>query len=57
MTTAVMKHAQHTEESKKYLEKKKAEGKHYLQAIRSLGRHLVRVIWSMIQENRPYRIA
>ena len=56
MTTAVMKHAQHTEESKKYLDKKKAEGKHCLQAIRSLGRHLVRVVWKMIQENRPCRI-
>lgn len=57
MTTAVMKHAQHTEESAKYIEKKKSEGKNYQQAIRALGRHMTRVIWKMIQEDRPYRIA
>lgn len=57
MTTATMKHAQHTEESKKYVQKKISEGKRYQQAIRSLGRHLVRVIWKMILEDRSYRIA
>lgn len=56
MITATMKHTQHVEESKKYLEKKIAEGKRYQQAIRSIGRHLVRVIWNMIQQNRPYVI-
>lgn len=56
MITATMKHAQHVEESKKYLEKKKAEGKKYQQAIRSIGRHLVRVIWNMIHQNRGYII-
>lgn len=56
MTTAVMKHAQHTDESANYIEKKISEGKNYQQAIRSLGRHLVRVIWQMIRENRSYRI-
>ena len=52
MTTAIMKHTQHVEQSKKYLEKKISEGKKYQQAIRSIGRHLVRVIWSMIQNDR-----
>ena len=56
MLTAVMKHAQHVEESKKYVEKKIGEGKRYQQAIRSIGRHLVRVIWSMIKQNRSYEI-
>jgi len=56
MITATMKHTQHTKESKKYLEKKKAEGKKYQQAIRSIARHLVRVIWHMIQENRSYEV-
>jgi len=54
--TATMKHAQHVEESKKYIEKKISEGKRYQQAIRSLARHLVRVIWNMIQQNRAYEI-
>jgi len=56
MITATMKHAQHTDQSKKYLEKKISEGKKYQQAIRSLGRNLVRVIWGMIQGDRIYEI-
>jgi transposase len=54
--TATMKHAQHIEESKKYIEKKISEGKKYQQAIRSLARHLVRVIWNMLQQDRAYEI-
>ena len=54
--TATMRHAQHNEQSKKYLEKKISEGKKYQQAIRSLGRNLVRVIWKLIQEDRIYEI-
>jgi transposase len=54
MITATMKHIQHVEESKKYLEKKISEGKRYQQGIRSIGRHLVRVIWNMIQQDRAY---
>jgi transposase len=54
--TATMKHAQHIEESKKYIEKKISEGKRYQQAIRSLARHLVRVIWNMLQQDRAYEI-
>ncbi len=56
MITATMKHAQHAEQSKRYLEKKISEGKKYQQAIRSLGRNLVRVIWKLIQEDRVYEI-
>ena len=54
--TATMKHTQHVEESKQYLEKKRGEGKKYQQAIRSIARHLVRVIWHMIQQDRDYEI-
>lgn len=54
--TATMKHTQHVEESKRYLEKKISEGKKYQQAIRSMARHLVRVIWNMIQQDRDYEI-
>ena len=56
MVTAVMKHSQHVEESKAYIEKKISQGKNYQQAIRSLGRHMVRVIWNMIQQDRAYEI-
>jgi transposase len=43
-------------ESKKYYEKKKAEGKKHNQALRSLGRHLVRVIWSLIKNSKLYEV-
>jgi len=56
MITATMKHTQHVEESKKYVDKKTSEGKRYQQAIRSMARHLVRVIWNMIQQDRAYEI-
>lgn len=56
LITATMKHTQHNDQSKKYLNKKISEGKKYQQAIRSLGRNLVRVIWKMIQEDRNYEI-
>jgi len=56
MITATMKHTQHVEESKQYIEKKISQGKKYQQAIRSIGRHLTRVIWSMIQHERTYEI-
>lgn len=56
MITATMKHSQHTQQSKQYLEKKISEGKKYQQAIRSLGRNLVRVIWGLIQGDRIYEI-
>jgi len=56
MITATMKHTQHVEESKIYIEKKISEGKKYQQAIRSMGRHLTRVIWNMIKQDRDYEI-
>jgi len=54
MMTAVVTHYWHTPESKKYYEKKRAEGKRHNQAVRSLGRHLTRVIWSLVKNNRLY---
>lgn len=56
MINAVSKHVRWVEESKKYYEKKRAEGKVHQQAIRSLGRHLIRVIWSMIMRGKDYEV-
>jgi transposase len=54
ITTATALHGMFVEESYDYLQKKKAQGKKPQQAIRALSRHLTRVIWKMIQQNRPY---
>ena len=56
MMTAVARHYYHTPESKKYYEKKRAEGKKHNQAVRSLGRHITRVIWSLEKNDRLYEI-
>jgi len=52
--TAVACHVNHNERSRRYYEKKRAEGKAHNQTIRSMGRHMVRVIWSMLKYLRDY---
>ena len=56
MMTAVARHVNHCDESRRYYEKKRAEGKAHNQAIRSMGRHMVRVIWSMLKYQRDYEV-
>ena len=56
MMVAMGHHARIVDESKAYYMKKREEGKTYNQALRSLGRHLIRVIWSMVQNKRPYEL-
>ena len=56
MMTAVDRHVKYVESSKRYYDKKRAEGKAHNQAVRSMGRHRVRVIWSMIKYQRDYEI-
>ena len=56
MMTAVARHMGYVPESRTYYDKKRAEGKTHNQAIRALGRHLVRVIWTMLKNNRDYKI-
>jgi hypothetical protein len=56
MMAAVDSHRKCVPESKKFYEKKRAEGKKHNQAIRALGRHLCRVIFKMLKEEREYEI-
>ena len=56
MMTAVARHVNHVESSRRYYDKKRAEGKAHNQAIRSMGRHMVRVIWSILKYQRDYEI-
>ncbi len=56
MMTAVARHMGCVPESRAYYDKKRAEGKTHNQAVRALGRHLVRVIWTMLKNNRDYKI-
>ncbi|MDF1525929.1 MAG: transposase [bacterium] len=56
MMAAVDSHRKCVPESKRYYEKKRAEGKKHNQAVRALGRHLCRTIFKMLKENREYEI-
>jgi len=56
MRIAVDKHRKLCPQSKRYYEKRRAEGKTHHQAIRALGRHLCPVIFKMLKEDRPYQI-
>lgn len=56
MMIAVDRHRKLVASSKKYYEKKRAEGKKHNQAIRALGRQLCRVIFKMLKENRRYEV-
>ena len=56
MRIAIDKHRKLCPQSKRYYEKRRAEGKTHYQAIRALGRHLCPVIFKMLKEDRPYRI-
>lgn len=54
MMVAVDHHRRNVEESRRYYEKKRAEGKKHNQAIRALGRHLCRVIFKMLRDQKLY---
>lgn len=54
MMTAAARHIDYTPQSKRYYDKKIAEGKSHNQAVRAFARHLVRVIWSMLKHERDY---
>jgi len=56
MMVAVDRHRKWVPESKRYYEKKRAEGKTHNQAIRALVRHLCRVIFNMLKRGREYEI-
>ncbi len=56
MINAVDHHRKLVPQSQRYYEKIRAEGKKHNQAIRALGRHICRVIFKMLEKDRPYRI-
>lgn len=53
---AIVRHMACVPASRRYYDKKRAQGKKHNQAVRALGRHLVRVIWSMLKHDRDYEV-
>jgi transposase len=45
----------HCPESRRFYDRKRAEGKKHTQAVLALARRRVNVLWALIRENRPYQ--
>lgn len=53
---AVVHHMGQVPQSKAFYDRKRTQGKTHMQAVRALARHLVRVLFSMLTQNRDYRL-
>lgn len=56
LMVAAAKHINQVQEAKCFYDKKRREGKAHNQAVRAFARHMIKVIWSMIKNNRDYKI-
>lgn len=53
---AVVHHMSQVPQSRAFYDRKRAQGKTHMQALRALARHLARVLFSMLRDNRNYRM-
>jgi len=53
---AMAHHMQTVPASRTFYDRKRVEGKTHMQALRALARHMVRVLFSMLVNNRDYRL-
>lgn len=44
----------HCEDSRRFYERKRAEGKRHIQAVPALARRRVNVLWALLRDGRPY---
>lgn len=56
LVIAMVHHMQAVPVSRAFYDRKRTEGKTHMQSLRALARHLVRVIFSMLTNNRDYRL-
>ncbi len=54
---AVVHHMSQVSQSRAYYDRKRVHGKTHMQALRALARHLARVLFSMLKQNRNYRLS
>jgi transposase len=47
----------HCEDSRRFYERKQAEGKHHTQAVLALARRRVNVLWALLRDGRTYEAA
>ncbi|MFJ3763029.1 IS110 family transposase [Streptomyces sp. NPDC090080] len=46
----------HCDESRRFYERKRAEGKHHIQAVLALARRRVNVLWALLRDGRAYEL-
>lgn len=46
----------HSEDSRRFYERKRAEGKHHIQAVLALARRRVNVLWALLRDGRCYEL-
>lgn len=56
LVTAIAHHMQAVPTSRAFYDRKRIEGKTHMQALRALARHMVRIIFSMLVNDRDYRL-
>lgn len=56
LVTAIAHHMQAVPTSRAFYDRKRVEGKTHMQALRALARHMVRILFSMLANNRDYRL-
>lgn len=53
---AMVHHMQAVPTSRAFYDRKRVEGKTHMQALRALARHMARILFSMLANNRDYRL-
>lgn len=54
--TSALISIQHSTESRRFYDRKRAEGKRHTQAVLALARRRVNVLWALIRDKRPYQL-
>lgn len=55
--TSALLSVQTCPESRRFYDRKRAEGKHHTQAVLALARRRVNVLWALLRDDRPYQPA
>ncbi|MFF4214179.1 IS110 family transposase [Streptomyces sp. NPDC001796] len=55
--TSVLFSIRHSEESRRFYDRKRAEGKRHTQAVLALARRRVNVLWALLRDGRCYELA
>ncbi|MEU4618118.1 IS110 family transposase, partial [Streptomyces umbrinus] len=55
--TSALFSIRHSEDSRRFYDRKRAEGKRHTQAVLALARRRVNVLWALLRDGRCYELA